>query len=205
MPAGKDAAKGSVPAAKSRGEYTMKKTMRGMLWSLAVLSAVACGPQEEEQPTTPVEVQAWRPSERSQVAPEAVQIETGEDLPVKALGPAPNLSMIETVAVCSDQFYMRYYPYECEGVSGLYSTYADHGGAWMQIITDELGYRNWGMATMNGVPLQEIYSVPIVDSYRNVVGYRRWWLADGFQSGTFYYRATSINTGAEKSDWINVR
>jgi hypothetical protein len=182
----------------------MKLKMRDMLRGLGFLTLVACGPLEE-QPTTSAELHAWRPSELAQGGPGTEPVEAAEDLPVKAMAPAPNLSSVETVAVCSAQFYSLYAPYECEVVSGLIGTYADHGGAWMQIITDELGYRSWGMATLNGSPLQEIYSAPIVDSFRNVIGYRRWWLANGYQGGTFYYRALSINSGGEKSDWLSVR
>lgn len=185
--------------------FKAKLKVSDMLWGLGFLTLVACGPQEEKEEqraTVSTELRAWRPAEPSQEAPGTKPEEVTEDSPVRAMAPAPNLSSVETVAVCSAQFYAVYAPYECEPVSGWTDTYADHGGAWMQIITDEMGYRSWGIATLNGLALREIYSVPIVDTLQNVIGYRRWWQADGFQGGTFYYRAQSINAGGEKSDWL---
>lgn len=178
----------------------MKNVLGSVFFGLVLMNSVGCGP-EAKQPVLSETLRAHPTAqtgggEGSAGAPEGK---------VTALGPAPNLSSVRVVGVCSDYLYQAY-GFQCEDVSGLYSTIGDHGGAWMQVITDEMGYRSWGQATLGGSVLQELGSVGITDGYSNtIIGWRRWWKADGYQSGQFVYTASSINAGPTLQTFIQIQ
>ncbi len=112
--------------------------------------------------------------------------------PVHAMGPAPQLTYLQAVAVISSQHptyeYLNVYDY---------STTYDHGGAELYIVTEEDGYGQNNIAMMNGTRLTEFqdqtHPQRIVDSSGTIIGWYRWWIANGQQSGTFTYQSTSIN------------
>ncbi|WP_434385490.1 DUF4879 domain-containing protein [Melittangium boletus] len=127
------------------------------------------------------------PGERVPLAPPSDE--------VRAQGPAPELYKVVVLAVCSAAFEAVYTPYQCEAVTSGGTTAFNHGGAWMEVITEERGYRAYGSATMAGNATTQLATQNIVDpSTSTLIGYYRWWLADGYASGTFTYTATSINT-----------
>lgn len=84
------------------------------------------------------------------------------------------------------------------------STTKNHGGAQMRVLTVEVGFGNNRVATINGnvLPASANYSTTPFCSLsfstpcspgQTIVGYTRWWNIDGYQSGTFSYRTTSVN------------
>jgi len=96
----------------------------------------------------------------------------------------------------------------------------DHGGAQLRVVTDELGYGSIPFATMNGSQLpssSNYYTQPICqDAYGNytlscsagqsIVGWRKYWSVDGYQSGLFYYQNMSTNSPWNTmSDSISIR
>jgi hypothetical protein len=83
-----------------------------------------------------------------------------------------------------------------EVVSGRSTTLNDHGGAWMQIVTDEIGYGREPQARLLSNALREISKEPICQGRNGmvpcrrgdtIVGYRRTWDASGHQGGNFEY------------------
>lgn len=177
----------------------MKNLLGSVFFGLTLMTSVGCGP-EEARPAASEELRALPTAE----AGESVGTAPGAEGQVTAFAPAPNLSAVWVVGVCSDYLY-QVYGFQCEGVSGLYSTIGDHGGAWMQIITEERGYRIWGQATLGGTVLQELGNQRIVDSSNTIIGWRRWWKADGHQEGQFVYKAISINAGPTLETWIQIQ
>lgn len=85
------------------------------------------------------------------------------------------------------------------------ATTLDHGGAQLRVVTVEVGYGTSRVAKVNGVNLptganyQTInfcgsnYLVPC-SAGQTIVGFTRYWNLDGYQSGTFSYQTTSINS-----------
>ena len=178
----------------------MKNVLGSVFFGLVLMNSVGCGP-EAGRPASSEQFQA-QPTANAGRAEVAASPEQGR---VTAFGPAPNLSSVKVVAVCSD-YFLQSTGYQCEGVSGLYSTSYDHGGTWMQIITQEIGYRSWGQATLLGSTLQEIGSQPIYYTGTNTIaGWQRWWRADGYQSGQFVYTASSINAGPTLQGIIQIQ
>jgi hypothetical protein len=130
-----------------------------------------------------------------------------EEGSVRQLGPAPNLSDIEVIAVCSAAFYATYAPYDCEDVTGANGTIFNHGGTWLVLITQEMGYRSPGTqtATMGGVSVPEVANQGILNYNNEYIGWYRYWEPTPVQqSGQFIYSARSINTYALFSDWVQV-
>ncbi len=164
--------------------------MRSVFFGWVLMNSVACGP-EEGPPVSSESLRAYPSTSAERIEGNA----SPEEGQVTAFAPAPNLSSVKVVGVCSDN-HRRLRGYDCEAVSGYYSTSVDHGGTWMQVITDEIGYRSWGQATLAGSVLQELGNQPIYYSGSNTIaGWRRWWKADGYQGGQFVYTASSINSG----------
>jgi hypothetical protein len=92
-----------------------------------------------------------------------------------------------------------------EIVSGRTTTAKDHGGAWLYIYTDEIGYGRQPQARLLSNSLREIAKVPIcnvgggVGTCRRgdtVVGYRRTWDASGHQGGNFEYVVHPAGSGS---------
>ncbi|KJV30760.1 hypothetical protein VI08_14675 [Luteibacter yeojuensis] len=90
-----------------------------------------------------------------------------------------------------------------EIITGRSSTTRDHGGAWMRIQTDDVGYGNNPQARLLGNALREIKTEPLCNSHGSlapcnrgtVVGYRRTWDASGHQGGNFEYMVIPNGTG----------
>lgn len=87
------------------------------------------------------------------------------------------------------------------------STSYDHGGPAITVVTDEIGYGSNPIARFNGRQLPSssmIQQKPICANASSVslgcspgqtiVGYRRYWLITGSQSGLFGYQNTSTNS-----------
>jgi len=151
--------------------------------SIVLLTQSACGPVSEGE---------QRESSLPQMPLGQIPNEL-DSMPVQAMGPAPALSYLQAVAVISSQ-----YPNDYEYLDVYaYSTTHDHGGAELYIVTEERGYGQNRIAMMNGTRLTEYtdqtHPQRIVDSSGTIVGWYRWWIAHGQQSGTFSYESTSIN------------
>lgn len=137
-------------------------------------------------------------SKTTQVA-ESGQLVTDGQVSITAA--APPLTYLEVYAVRSAnhsswEFISQY----------QYSTVYDHGGSWMDIVTIEYGYGNNPIAQMNGAYLSQWAYQYITDSAGTIIGWIRYWNADGHQSGQFTYQNTSINSPWNTmSDWISVQ
>ena len=92
-----------------------------------------------------------------------------------------------------------------EVVSGRDTTTRDHGGAWMHILTDEIGYGQRAKASLLSNSLREIAKEPICRAGNGVgpcrrgdaiVGYRRTWDASGHQGGNFEYVVYPAGSGS---------
>jgi hypothetical protein len=109
--------------------------------------------------------------------------------PVHATSQSNNLSRAYVSAVASAKG-------STEFVEGRSSTVRDHGGAWMRITTDEIGYGRNAQARLLGSPLRELGSLPLCNvggqptpcyGRGTVIGYRRTWDASGREGGNFEY------------------
>lgn len=118
------------------------------------------------------------------------------------LAPAPSLSYLQISYVGSS----NYGGWETISSSQI-STVYDHGGTQLRVITDEIGYGNIPVARINGGALpstanyQTAYICQSGSSYvtpcssgQIIVGYRKYWKLDGYQSGIFAYQNTSTNS-----------
>lgn len=112
--------------------------------------------------------------------------------------PAPPLTYLEVVAVCSADDYAIYG--DCEGIADAQTTtYGNHGGAWMYAVTAELGYGTSKYATLGGT---QVYEIPgsaqaitqNVNGQNVIIGWYRYWNLTGASGGTFYYQSQSINS-----------
>ena len=101
-----------------------------------------------------------------------------------------------------------------EVVRGRNTTVSDHGGAWMQIITDDIGYGKAARASILSNALREIRTEPLCRSGgdmgpcrrgETVVGYRRTWDASGHQGGNFEYAVYPASSGKEQRVTFQVR
>lgn len=162
---------------------------------LLALGLVACGGEEPQPKMSELHVNREARAAASGSA----------EGTVRPFGPAPNLSSVQVIAVCSADFYAAYAPYDCEDVSTSGSTIFNHGGAWMEVITQEMGYRAYGSATMAGSSVSEVYNQGILNSNNEYIGWYRWFDVSAYSSGLFYYTATSINTYAVYSDSVTVQ
>lgn len=118
-------------------------------------------------------------------------LQSNDDVGIMA--PAPPLSFLQVYAVRSSN-YLNFQEYEYFSENQMSSLY-DHGGSQMQIVTVELGYGQQGVAKMNNIQLSLIQSRPIdLNGDYIVDGFFKWWNANGYQSGTFSYQNTSLNS-----------
>lgn len=101
-----------------------------------------------------------------------------------------------------------------EDVSGQSTTTKDHGGAWMQITTDDIGDGKAAQATLLSNALRQIKTEPLCRNGGTVglcrrgeivVGYRRTWDASGHQGGNFEYAVYPANSGKEQRVKFQVR
>jgi hypothetical protein len=190
--------------------FIVKNTLRLLGAGLLAVGQLACGGEvegvEEAQPeSTPVMSELRVSKNGMRVTPEtkAPEAQPGR---VHQLGPAPNLTSVQIFAVCSEAFYNVYAPYDCEDVTATSTTGFNHGGAWVVVITKEMGYRAWHSATMNSVSVSEYYNEPILNFYNEMIGWYRYYEPAGApQSGLFKYTATSINTYTQYSDQVTVQ
>lgn len=92
-----------------------------------------------------------------------------------------------------------------EIVTGRTTTAKDHGGAWLRIFTEEIGYGRQPQARLLSNSLREIAKVPICNvggglgtcrRGDTVVGYRRTWDASGHQGGNFEYVVHPAGSGS---------
>ena len=83
-----------------------------------------------------------------------------------------------------------------EYVIGQSSTTRDHGGAWLRVTTDDIGYGRNAQARLLGSPLREIRTEALCNvggqpnpcnGRGTVIGYRRTWDASGREGGNFEY------------------
>lgn len=190
--------------------FIVKNALRLVGAGLLVVGQLACGGEvegaEEAQPeSTPVMSELHVSKDGMRVVPEAKAPEAQPGT-VHQLGPAPNLTSVQVIAVCSAAFYATYAPYDCEDVTAISTTGFNHGGAWVVVITQEMGYRAWHTATFGGVSLSEYANDPILDVYNAMIGWYRYWEpANAPQSGLFKYTAASINTYTQYSDQVTVQ
>ncbi|WP_369926893.1 DUF4879 domain-containing protein [Xanthomonas sp. NCPPB 2632] len=91
-----------------------------------------------------------------------------------------------------------------EFVKDRLATVRDHGGAWMQITTDDIGYGHSAQAWLLGSPLREIRSEALCNvngqprpchGRGTVTGYRRTWDASGREGGNFQYMVIPNGVG----------
>lgn len=123
--------------------------------------------------------------------------------------PAPALTLLEVLGVGSPNAALQGAAelgpgYEGVNQSQLLTDY-DHGGAWIDVITAELGYGHVRVAKMAGSVISERLNQPII-SGGVIIGWYRFWDASGFSGGRFTYQSTSINFPFNTmSDWISIR
>ncbi|MHA4218300.1 DUF4879 domain-containing protein [Bacillus cereus] len=95
--------------------------------------------------------------------------------------PAPPLTSLNVVKV------------EFIGPNNL-STVKDHGGSYLYIYTNEMGYGRNPIAQMSGQKLKKVDSKMIdINGDRTVDGWEYKWDASGQQNGQFKYQNTSTN------------
>ena len=127
-----------------------------------------------------------------------------------AAAPAPPLSYVQ----------IRYVGSSNQGwepiTDSQFSTTLDHGGAQLRVLTVEVGYGTVRIAKINGVTLPSTANYQTIAFCGNnfltpcspgqtIVGYSRYWNVDGYQSGTFSYQTTSINSPFNTmSDTLNI-
>lgn len=117
-------------------------------------------------------------------------------------GPAPSLSYLEVSYVGSANVG----GYESIAPSQLTTVY-DHGGTWLRVVTDELGYGNNPVARFNGSILPSSANIQTQNicwtgsgytlscsAGQTIVGFRKYWKLDGYQGGNFSYQNTSTNS-----------
>ena len=114
--------------------------------------------------------------------------------------PASPLSYLEVYAAISS----NYPTYEYFGQTQFTSA-MDHGGSQLYIVTVEIGYGFSPIAKIVGNTLTQVQQQPITDN-SVVVGYFRWWDANGYQGGQFTYQNRSVNYPYNTmSDWITIQ
>lgn len=88
---------------------------------------------------------------------------------------------------------------------GTFTTTLDHGGAQLRVLTVEVGYGGTRIARINGVTLPSSANYQTLafcgsnfltpcTAGQTIVGFSRYWNIDGYQSGTFQYQTTSLNS-----------
>ncbi len=121
---------------------------------------------------------------------------------------APQLSRELVYAVGSTQYSSSSGNlWEYMTTIGQTSTVGDHGGAQLRVVVQEIGYGGSPTLRMNGVILAKTadyqdtsicivgssYTFPCPAGY-TVIGYMRYINLDGYQSGTFSYQNSSLNS-----------
>lgn len=93
-------------------------------------------------------------------------------------------------------------------------TSRDHGGSWLRIVTDEIGYGSNAQARLLGSPLREVRTQPLCKiggrtqpcSGRGaVIGYRRTWDASGHEGGNFEFLVIPNGVGGPRRVNFQVR
>ncbi len=185
----------------------MNKKFRGSLFlSLAVLFSVHVYAQQSESdkqgpPVVLSEIQ-FTPLEvgNSDLLPaEAVDSLTQTD---SQRAPAPPLTQVYIYAVGSSNCNWEYI------TNGQNSTVCNHGGALLRAVVREIGYGGEGIAWINGSLLPSSaryltesicvvggsYVFPCPAAGYTIVGWMKYYKLDGYQSGTFKYQNTSLNS-----------
>lgn len=102
--------------------------------------------------------------------------------------PAPPLTSLNVVKVESQLGGVEFI-----GPNNL-STIKDHGGSYLYIYTNEMGYGRNPIAQMSGQKLKKVESKMIdINGDRTVDGWEYKWDASGQQNGQFKYQNTSTN------------
>lgn len=105
-------------------------------------------------------------------------------------GPAPSLSELQLLAIAS----ANHPDWEYLWNPNFYTTPSNHGGAWMVVATFDLGYGNNPICRINGFNLTSIQVETITDASGIVIGFIRYWNANGYQGGACTYQNTSTNS-----------
>ncbi|HXO99973.1 MAG TPA: DUF4879 domain-containing protein [Luteibacter sp.] len=88
---------------------------------------------------------------------------------------------------------------------GVTGTSRDHGGARLQIVTEEIGRGQHAQATLLGFALREIRTEPLCNvggqakpcaGRGTIVGYRRTWDASGREDGNFQFTIFPVGLGS---------
>lgn len=120
-----------------------------------------------------------------------------------AAGSAPPLTRVAVYAVGST----LYGDWEYMTTLGQLTTVGDHGGAQLRVVVQEIGYGSTPIAYMAGSLLSTAknyqntpicivggyYTSPCPAGY-TIVGWYRYFNLDGYNSGQFTYRNTSLNS-----------
>lgn len=140
--------------------------------------------------------------QEKQIDSSILEKRTNESLLVQPLSPAPPLTYLQIYAASSTQ-----HPDWEIFSDNQTSSVADHGGVELYIVTVELGYGSNNIARMNSssVPLYDSASLDL-DGDSIIDGWMYQWNASGYNSGTFTYQSTSINSPWNTmSDRMNIR
>jgi hypothetical protein len=183
----------------------MRRTYLALLFTCAAcLGSTAASSQGHA--VAPVEVYLGEPDEIQSLAQlQALADEAGflagASLDKTDKAPAPPL----TAMVVSNVFSSNV-GWEAIG-SGQLSTFYNHGGAQLRVVTDELGYGHIPVARMLGavLPSSANYQTQYIcvsggvlvlgcSPGQSIVGFRKYWNVDGRQSGNFSYQNTSTNS-----------
>ncbi|MBK1641618.1 DUF4879 domain-containing protein [Chromatium okenii] len=183
-----------------------KKFRESLFLSLAVLFSVHVYAQQSESdkqgpPVVLSEIQ-FAPLEggNSDLLPAEVTDSLTQTDSQRA--PAPPLTQVYIPAVGSSNCDWEYMT-----SVGQNSTVCNHGGVQLRVVVQEIGYGGAGIAWMNGNLLpssakyftQSIcvvggsYVFPCPAGY-TIVGWMKYYNLDGYQSGTFKYQNTSLNS-----------
>lgn len=86
------------------------------------------------------------------------------------------------------------------------STFVNHGGAWLEVKTKEIGYSaNWArLFTFNGRTIRMIREEPIPSGSKIIGWYRIWRVEGSFTSGRASYSARSLTSRAY-NDSLSIR
>ncbi|URL59132.1 DUF4879 domain-containing protein [Luteibacter flocculans] len=121
---------------------------------------------------------------------------------------ANNLSNVQVVAVESPNGGREYLsPWSS-------STARDHGGGWIKVTVEEIGYGNNQRATLLGYSLRETDTQRLcnVGGYAglcrrggSIIGYRRTWEVRGLDGGNFEYMVIPNGIGPTRRVHLTIR
>lgn len=109
--------------------------------------------------------------------------------------PAPQLTSFKIVKVASQNGGIE----AINNSSTMYivSTSNDHGGTWLEVTIEEIGYAGYRQATFNGNSMTLISTTPIDNNNDSIIdGYECTWRyssSTGFTNGTFTASSKSVN------------